>query len=365
MALEGQLSDFGLPDIFQLISIQQKTGVLDLIGPTDKASIRFQNGDIINVSSTSRGSMTQVLQNFLIMGGKLTREDVQQIEETAKSSNLKFEKVLVTGRYLSAEELQDAMRQIMEETIYDLFTWKEASYSFTAESGTTLPPFPAVVIRADGLLMEGMRRIDEWPQIIMLIPNQNMSFDKNPDLPVNPDELPPDEARLYTRLDGQISVKELVDNMALGRYRTYESLSNLVRADLIVPVEKATRPKTDKSGVNVKSYFVTLLQYVITFIFPVLILIAILIGRFVYNMMVVQNQPVSGEIREIVVQNDQYRLKQALRAYYFLHGAFPNSINNLVTEGIINAKQRDEFESNFSYRQIDNGANYSFKPKRR
>ena len=41
MALEGTIRDFGLPDIFQLIGLQRKTGVLTLKNEKDKVTVTF------------------------------------------------------------------------------------------------------------------------------------------------------------------------------------------------------------------------------------------------------------------------------------------------------------------------------------
>ena len=40
MALEGTIRDFGLPDIFQLIGLQRKTGILTLTNEKDAESAR-------------------------------------------------------------------------------------------------------------------------------------------------------------------------------------------------------------------------------------------------------------------------------------------------------------------------------------
>ena len=39
MALEGTIKDFGLPDIFQLIGLQRKTGLLTLTNEKDEESV--------------------------------------------------------------------------------------------------------------------------------------------------------------------------------------------------------------------------------------------------------------------------------------------------------------------------------------
>ena len=44
MALEGTIKDFGLPDIFQLIGLQRKTGLLTLKHDQDQVTVYFENG---------------------------------------------------------------------------------------------------------------------------------------------------------------------------------------------------------------------------------------------------------------------------------------------------------------------------------
>ena len=39
MALQGTIKDFGLPDIFQLIGLQRKTGILSLTNEKDQETV--------------------------------------------------------------------------------------------------------------------------------------------------------------------------------------------------------------------------------------------------------------------------------------------------------------------------------------
>ena len=55
MALEGTIRDFGLPDIFQLIGLQRKTGLLTLTNEKDEESVTvtFENGMVVICGSAS------------------------------------------------------------------------------------------------------------------------------------------------------------------------------------------------------------------------------------------------------------------------------------------------------------------------
>jgi len=56
MALEGTIRDFGLPDIFQLIGLQRKTGLLTLTNEKDDESVTvtFENGMVVMADSSAR-----------------------------------------------------------------------------------------------------------------------------------------------------------------------------------------------------------------------------------------------------------------------------------------------------------------------
>ena len=54
MALQGTLKDFGTADIFQLIGVQQKTGMLKLKDNERAVNVFFLKGKIVGAESTIR-----------------------------------------------------------------------------------------------------------------------------------------------------------------------------------------------------------------------------------------------------------------------------------------------------------------------
>src|SRR5512133_1725294 len=54
MALRGNLKDFSLPDVFQLVQLSGKTGVLRIVGPETDGSIWFRDGDVFFAQSNWR-----------------------------------------------------------------------------------------------------------------------------------------------------------------------------------------------------------------------------------------------------------------------------------------------------------------------
>ena len=61
MALEGRIKDFGLADIFQLIQLQKKTGVLTVKNDQQKAAILFEGGMIVGAETNDRAHFPWIL----------------------------------------------------------------------------------------------------------------------------------------------------------------------------------------------------------------------------------------------------------------------------------------------------------------
>src|SRR2546427_13003343 len=84
MALEGTIKDFGLPDIFQLIGLQRKTGILTLNNEKDNVTVTFENGMVVMAHQTSK-RLEDRLGNLLVKQGKLTKELRPEALETPKA----------------------------------------------------------------------------------------------------------------------------------------------------------------------------------------------------------------------------------------------------------------------------------------
>jgi hypothetical protein len=68
MALEGTIRDFGLPDIFQLIGLQRKTGLLTLKSEHESVVVTFENGMVVMADSSSK-RLEDRLGNVLVKQG--------------------------------------------------------------------------------------------------------------------------------------------------------------------------------------------------------------------------------------------------------------------------------------------------------
>src|SRR5450759_1770394 len=161
MAITGNLRTMQLSDLLQWLSMGQKTGTLLVHGSPGEKRIYFDQGRIISSSSTVE---REYLGHFLVAHGYITEEELTRAMEVQEESKILLGKILVMIGAISEEDLAVILRLKAAETIYDIFLWNEGAFAFVDGN---LPQLPMVPISIDvtGLVMEGLRRFDEWSRI--------------------------------------------------------------------------------------------------------------------------------------------------------------------------------------------------------
>ena len=176
MALKGTLKDFGIADIFQLISHQSKTGVLHLRTKNKEVRIAFSNGDVVRAESTTRRKK-DLLGTMLVRAEIITEEQLEKALGTQRRTLKRLGDLLVEAGFVSRKELREFAHLQITETLYKLFNWETGTYEFESEEVTyddeTVEP-----IRSENILMEGFRMVDEWPMIRKKITSYDMTFKK-------------------------------------------------------------------------------------------------------------------------------------------------------------------------------------------
>src|SRR5216110_2807467 len=164
MALEGTLRDFSLADIFQLIGLQRKTGVLTLRGKDDTVTVTFLDGKVVGADSLNR-RLENRLGSVLIKSGMLTQDQLNRALEIQRETLQRLGFILTHYGIISADALRQVIQLQILQIVYRLFRWKDGDYHFSQETTIEYDRDNVVPIIAESILMEGARMIDEWPII--------------------------------------------------------------------------------------------------------------------------------------------------------------------------------------------------------
>ncbi len=233
MSFKGDLSTIGLAEVFQMISMSQKQGTL-VVQDTDSRKCIFFGETGVKLLSTGKRRGLR-LGDLLIRAGKVSEEALASALERSRVERRLLGEVLVEGGLVSAEDIDELVRSQIEEEIYDLFVWKRAAFEFVegppAEAFKD-PEGPVTQLSFDvnSLLLEAVRRADEWKLISEKIPSNDSIFvfvsesDRREEDKTAPDRL----KRVYRLIDGQTSVAELAEGTSVPRFDVSKALVDLV-----------------------------------------------------------------------------------------------------------------------------------------
>ncbi len=360
MALSGTLKDFALPDIFQLIGMQRKTGLLTLESDRETVSVVFETGMVVHADSSVR-RLDDLLGNLLVRQGKLRPESLDEALAKQKVSMQRLGFILTNQGYIDRDDLKAALSEQVQQIVFRVFRWKSGRYHFDPNARADYDRQNVIPVGTDQILMEGIRRVDEWPIIEKRIPTLDFVF--RPLVPAKQilvvDGLDTDEAggleaalveggssssseseeikltleegKIYKLLDGKRSVSVIMDLTGMSDFDVCRTLFDFIDRNLVAPAgqkqAKATPSKVRTAAPSATPGTVALVS--------VLVLAAV--GMLVSSTRPfrVPGQPslLTSEAANIERSFDMARAERvlaALKAFYLSYGAYPASLDELV-----------------------------------
>ncbi len=262
MSLEGSIKDFGLSDIFQLIYVQQKSGSMTVHHQTRKATVGFVKGMVVSAKADDAEGVDRI-GDTLVRAKRITPRQLETALALQQERGEYLGQVLVSEGFLTEQDLKRVLKLQTLETVYRLFRWKDGRYSFDQQPVSYLREF-VDPISTEHILMEGIRRLDEWPYIETKIPSLDMivapvpgkaaeieqgeapappaaaTDDPLADLDPEPQgRFSADEITIYRAVNGTRSVARIIELAQLGEFDVCKGLANLLTAGLVVPVGEA------------------------------------------------------------------------------------------------------------------------------
>jgi hypothetical protein len=233
MTLEGTFRDFHIADIVQLIGLQRKTGTLTLEGEGETLSLTFQEGAVAWARS-ARTPWERRMAQVLVTRGLVTAPQLQEALNAQKGGKKTLGVILSEKGFLQKKDWDRVLAQEVEEAVYRPFRWASGRYRFEPETSVDLAEGKVGPLPAENVLMEGIRRVDEWTMIMEKIPSTAMVFKvgSHPGR-LNPKQVEPNEVKMLDLVDGKRTAQELVDTSGLGHFEGMRALASLVAAGAI------------------------------------------------------------------------------------------------------------------------------------
>jgi hypothetical protein len=374
MALEGTIKDFGLPDIFQLIGLQRKTGLLTLKNEKDVVTVTFENGMVVMADSSTK-RLEDRLGNVLVKQGKLSKEKLDDALQTQKATLQRLGHVLTVNNYITEKDLKDALQVQISQIVFKVFRWRDGEYHFAPTDAVEFDRDHFNPLSADFILMEGIRMVDEWPIIEKKIPSMDIVFrpavqaslievaagaeDGGPgvdSLRAAPSagkvRLTPHEDQIFRKVDGTRTVQAIIDSTGTGEFDVCRTLFDLLNRNLITTVGRGVARDVDPGG-RAEAPTRSGPGWVAAALVTAVALFGIAVRR--NEPLLVLGQPAflrgSYDLLLGTVSHSRLeRLDQAVLAYRFAEGSLPRTLEDVVGSGLVDRSYlKDPWERPFHY----------------
>jgi tetratricopeptide (TPR) repeat protein len=235
VALEGPLKEFHIQDVFQLLDLGRKSGVLRVTSELRQTSgtVSFDRGGVVAASLAN----SQPLGARLVRLGKISEQDLDRARALQESGDLRrLGDILVANGVIARRELDRQLKGQIEDTIFQLLGWSEGYFRFEDGAACEAMVENPVRIPAEALLMEAARRHDEWSRIEAKVPHLRVV----PKLP--PPETPsigrldllPFEWEVLAAIDGQRDLHALASALGRSEFDVARTIYALSAAGVII-----------------------------------------------------------------------------------------------------------------------------------
>jgi hypothetical protein len=179
--LTGSFATMPFADLLQWISDCRRSGTLQVALEFEERYLRFVDGEIVAYGSDD--PMARDLGRLCLLRGLCSEATLLQAAEAQLASQMPLGDVLVSSGAVSSEALDAAVRAHVGETVLGLFLWPDGRFTYRHEvmPEDVVPFMPpeyelAEPIPTRHILMEGMRRLDEWTRIVKVLPSDDVQL---------------------------------------------------------------------------------------------------------------------------------------------------------------------------------------------
>ena len=305
----------------------------------------FDQGMVVGVGFPLESGEENPLGKRLIRGGLISAENWKKAYRQHEEGLLGIEKVLVEGGMVTKEDLMASLRLLTFDTVYQLFKWKGGTFRFEAQPVSHDNEF-VEPLSSEYLLLDVLRMVDEWPMIAERLPSFDMVMQK-----INPmatlDTLngtPWEKSRtfqmevIYDLLDGQRSIKEIIELSFVEEFETCKNLIVLMDAGLIEPTTTVSVKKENrgKRGIQLAKYLANGGAYLVVGLLALFLLIQLAATRLPdFPLSQVESQGwriFQDSLRKV----QEARTKSAQEVFFLEENRYPQKPDEMEKSGLLN-----------------------------
>ena len=242
MALKGNLRDFTITQLLNLINLAQKTGTLTIEGPTETVWVSFTKGKLAYAQHRNEDNS---LATILHRTNQVSAAQYKVLKSRSSGmSDKELGLLLINAGYVSKQEILASVQTYFIESVQRLFTWVEGLFHFEND---VLPPDEKITVRVDleNLIIEGSRRMREWEQLQDEIPNLDMAlkFTERPGTNLRSLQLSVEEWKVISYINPKNSMRQIARATKMSELEIRRIVYGLLQAGLVEIIWPEGAPK--------------------------------------------------------------------------------------------------------------------------
>lgn len=220
IALEGELDEVSIPELFANIFFAQKTGILEIQHKGVVKNIYFQQGRAVYVESEGR---QESLGQIMVRQGLISNNDVLlSLENMAAYGRRQGDALVEIGR-INPMQLYQALRLQMREKLLGLFQWFKGSYYFDM-TPFDINSITAFEVRMPEVILQGILEAydaggiqEMFAEVVdqLIVPATPLPFSRQES------DLPAEIWPLFSLVDGRRTIAEVVAASPVRQEKTY------------------------------------------------------------------------------------------------------------------------------------------------
>lgn len=190
MSISGNIKTFPLTDLLQWFSMSRNSGALAITARETIVRVFLKNGVLVTALTNDP---SRRIGQFLISRGYISEDDLRRaLNIQENQEEVRIGDVLCESGFLEKPLLAKALRERTCEIVYDLFMLEDGLFHF--DNTTDVPPGVVELnLGLEQLVMEGIRRKDEWERIREVLPTLSTRLVRVGNAPIPPSNTKGDE----------------------------------------------------------------------------------------------------------------------------------------------------------------------------
>jgi hypothetical protein len=243
MAIKGNLHDFTLTQLLNLINLAQKTGTLMVEGSNEAIEVFFTDGKLAYAQT---GQEDNSLVGILHKTQLLSSAQYRGIKSNVNGmSDKELGLLLINANYFSQQDILFSLQNHFVDVLKRLFTWMEGFFQFETDVS---PPEDKITVRVnlENIILEGSRQIKELEHIDDEIPSLDIGvkFVDRPEANVVNLKLSPEEWRVIPYVDPKNTLRQIAKVTELNDIEIRTVIYSLVQAGIVEMVRPVTHHGT-------------------------------------------------------------------------------------------------------------------------